>query len=472
MANLSISNVINVQVSATPSGLGEFNTANLALFTHEIPGDDFGSDPYKLYLTAAEVATDFGTGSATTDMANAVFAQSPNILSANGYLAVIPLEAASVKITFSGVPTDGALAVYLDADTDHASGSIAYNDDAAAVQTAIRSIPALAKATVAGDWTDGFTITAPGHVSPQLHTSANTLEISGDPVTPTYTTTDVEGIAAAIARTKAMLPYVGILTTHILGQTELLAAGAAIQPEYKMGFFPGISTADIEVGGKLDLIRSGSMNRTRTLYYGLSERGALIYSAAYASRGMCVNFSGSNTTLTMNLKDLAGVAVDTTVTQNIKNKAEAAGADIYCSIEGLSKVLSFGANKYFDQVHNLIWFCKKLEIDCFNFLAMSSSKLPQTEASASGFDNVCRKVCQQAVVNGYAAPGTWTISDTFGDPETFKQNIEEQGYYVFHTPLSAQSAAERQGRKLPLTQVALKESGAIHGASLLIYVNA
>ena len=155
-----------------------------------------------------------------------------------------------------------------------------------------------------------------------------------------------------------------------------------------------------------------------------------------------------------------------------KGKAEAAGADIYASIEGLSKVLSFGANKYFDQVFNLIWFCKKLEIDCFNYLAMSSTKVPQTEMGADGFDNVCRKVCAQAVLNAYAAPGEWTISDTFGDPATFKQNITEQGYYVWHSPVANQSAAERAGRKLPLCQVALKEAGAVHGASVLVYINA
>lgn len=383
MANLSISNVINIQVSATPSGLGEFNTGNLAIFTHETPGADFGSDPYKVYLTASEVAKDFGSNAITTKMANAVFAQSPNILSPGGSLKIFPLL------------------------------------------------------TEQGDNQD-----------------------------------ELETIAAALARTSSITPYVGVLTTNILSQTELLAAAAVLQADYKVGFFPGIAAADIEVGGKLDLLRSGGFNRTRGLYYGLSSEGALIFAAAYASRGMSVNYSGSNTTLTMNLKDLATVPVDTTMTQTLKGKAEAAGADIYASIEGLSKVLSFGANKYFDQVFNLIWFCKKLEVDCFNYLAMSSTKVPQTEMGADGFDNVCRKVCAQAVLNAYAAPGEWTISDTFGDPATFKQNITEQGYYVWHSPVANQSAAERAGRKLPLCQVALKEAGAVHGASVLVYINA
>lgn len=472
MANLALSNIIVVQVSATPSGLGEFNTGNLAIFTHEVPGESFGADPYKIYLTSTEVAEDFGTDAITTKEANAVFAQSPNILSANGYLAVVPLNPSSVKLTFSAAPDAGKLTIHYGTDTTHVSGDIDYDADAAAVQTALRAIPALAKATVAGSFTDGFTVTTPGDLTPSLAESSNTLTADSAAVTLTTAVSPVETISDAIVRTKALFQYVGVLTTHILSQTELLAAAATIQPEYKIGYFPGTDPADIEVGGKLDLLRSGSFSRTRGLYYGLSEEGALLFAAAYASRGQCVNFSGSNTTLTMNLKDLATVPVDTTITQTLKNKAEAAGADIYCSIEGLSKVLSFGANKYFDQVHNLIWFCRKLEIDAFNYLAMTSNKVPQTEAGADGLDNVCRKVCAQAVINAYAAPGEWTIPDTFGDPTTFKQNIKEVGYYVYHTPLANQSAAERSSRKLPLCQIALKESGAVHGASILIYVNA
>ena len=470
--NLDISNVVSVAEAATPAGLGPFNTGNIAYFTHEAYGESFGNDPYKIYLNASEVAADFGSDSITADMASANFSQAPNNLTAGGYLAVIPLIPAAVKITFSAVPDSGNFSFYYGTDTSKTSGDIAYNATASAVQTAARTIPALAKAVVTGDFENGFVISTPGDVSPSLTISASTLKQSTDDVTATFTSQGIESIGAAITRTKPLLQYVHTLTTRILSQDELInSAAPAIQPEYKMGYFPGTDVADIEVGGKLDLLRSGSFSKTRGLYYGLSERGALLYAAAYASRGASVNFSGSNTTITMNLKDLAGVPVDTTITQTIKNKAEAAGADIYCSIEGLSKVLSFGANQYYDQVFNKIWFLKKIQIDCFNYLAMTSSKIPQTEAGADGFDNVCRKVCAQAIINGFGAPGEWTIADTFGDPETFKRNINELGYYVYHTPLANQSAAERQSRKLPLCQVALKEAGAVHSASILVYVN-
>ena len=471
MADLKFENTVVVSVSATPKGAGAFNTANLALFTHEAYGDDFGNDGYKIYLTGSEVANDFGTDSITAKMGNVVFAQSPNILTPGGYLVVIPLNPAGVKVSFSAVPASGKFSLYYGTDTSKTTGDIDYDATADDVQTAIRTIPALAKATVTGDFTDGFTVSTPGITDPTLTVSANTLNDGNDDVTISFTAQAIETLGAAITRTTDQIEYVGILASKIIGQEEALASATVVQPQYKISFLPSNNTASIEVGGQIDLYRSGGFNKTRGLFHGLSEEAALLFSAGYASRGLSVNFSGSNTTITMNLKELASVPVDTTMTQTLKNKAEKAGADIYPSMEGLSTVLSFGANKYFDQVHNLIWLLTKLQRDAFNYLRMTSTKIPQTEAGADGLDNVCRKVCAQAIINAYGAPGEWTIFDTFGDPETFKQNIREVGYYVYHTPLANQSAAERSSRKLPLCQVALKEAGAVHGASILVYIN-
>lgn len=471
MANLSQNNVIVVSAAAAPKGVSAFNTGNIAIFTHEVPGEDFGTDPYKIYLSAGEVITDFGSGSATADMANSAFSQSPNLLTSGGYLAVIPQNPAGVKITFSNVPNAGAVALYYGTDTSKVSSSINYNATASDFQTALRTIPALAKCTVAGDWTDGFTVSTPGDLNPSLAISSNTLNLSDDDTTITFTAQAVETVGEAITRTADLIAYLGVTATRILDQAELLSTAAVIQAQYKIGYFPVRAVADVESGGKADLIRSGNFTKTRALYYGLSDRGALLFSAAYASRGQSVNFSGSDTTITMNLKDLATVPVDTTVTQTIFNKCKICGADLYGSLEGNGKVFSFGANSYYDQVLNLVWILTKLQEVAVNYLATTSTKVPQTENGVAGMLNVIRKVCQQAVVNGYVAPGEWTRSDTFGDPETFRQNIRQYGFYVFSNPISSQTAAERESRQLPICMTAIKESGAVHSGSILIYVN-
>ena len=90
--DLSINNVINIQVSQPGVGAGEYNTSNLALFTRETAQASFGTDGYKLYLGPTDVAADFGTDSTVYKMALAIFSQQPNILANNGYLAVIQFD--------------------------------------------------------------------------------------------------------------------------------------------------------------------------------------------------------------------------------------------------------------------------------------------------------------------------------------------------------------------------------------------
>ena len=81
--SIDISNVINASLTSTPSGLQEANINSLMLFSTEIPSN---SDAFRIYLSASDVQTDFGTSSITAAMANNIFAQSPNILSGGGRL--------------------------------------------------------------------------------------------------------------------------------------------------------------------------------------------------------------------------------------------------------------------------------------------------------------------------------------------------------------------------------------------------
>jgi hypothetical protein len=95
--NLSLSNVINVTVQGTPSGLGLPNINTLCLFSSETPDEAF-TDDYKIYKSPADVATDFGDDSDAYAIALAVFSQNPNILTTGGYLVIVPRESGTEKI--------------------------------------------------------------------------------------------------------------------------------------------------------------------------------------------------------------------------------------------------------------------------------------------------------------------------------------------------------------------------------------
>lgn len=92
MAELSITNVVTVSVSAPQKGLSAYNVNNIALFTDETPEGSF-ADGYKIYKGISDVITDFGSDSKTVAMATNIFLQTPNMQNGNGYLVIIPLQA-------------------------------------------------------------------------------------------------------------------------------------------------------------------------------------------------------------------------------------------------------------------------------------------------------------------------------------------------------------------------------------------
>ncbi len=282
-----------------------------------------------------------------------------------------------------------------------------------------------------------------------------------------------ETTAAAISRTSSLIEYFGVMSTRIEAQADMLAAAAVIQTVNKIGFFVQKAAASIDTSGSLDLLRTGSLWKSRGLYYGsTADLDAVVMQAAFAGRGLSTNFTGSNTTATMHLKDLIGVQPDPSMTQTLYAKAKAAGADVYASVQGVPKVLESGANKYFDQVYNLGWFVGALQVNGFNYLATTSTKVTQTEQGMDGLKGAYRQICDQAVANAYSAPGAWTSPTTFGSQADLLANVQQFGYYIYSAPVAKQLQSDREARVAPLVQIALKEAGAIHSSTVIVNVNA
>jgi hypothetical protein len=484
--DLDLSNVVNISVSEAQTGLGEYNTSNIALFTHETPAGSFGSAGYAIYKSPTNVGIDFGTGSKTYKMALAIFSQQPNILANDGSLIIVLQENTTAPVTavqhidFSSVPTVGTYKLKYGALE---TAAIAFDDAAADVEDALQLLTGLGTVTVAGDTTAGFSVTFTGVTGPATllvctedklqDTDGVDVFLTIETTTPGVSATTAETLAESITRAVELVQFSGVMAAQILGESEMDAAAAVIQALNKIIFFVSRTVGDLEPGAMLDDLRTGSFTHSRGLYYGAdNDDDALVFMAAYASKGMSVNFDGSKTTTTMHLKDLSGVDVDSSITQTILGKAQAAGVDVYPSLQGIAKVFCSGANHFFDQVYNLMWLVGALEIANFNYLAQSSTKIPQTEEGMSGLKGANRKVCEQAVANQYAAPGEWTNSTTFGKQEDFLGNIRQVGYYIYSSPISQQAPADREDRKAPLIQVALKEAGAVHSATILVNINA
>lgn len=475
---LPISSILNVSVATPQLGIGAYNTSNLALFTRETPTAAYGAAAFKIYLSASQVGVDWGTSSNTYQMALGIFGQQPNIFNNSGYVTVIPyLSAAQTAVQTVAYPTATAGAYTL-SYSGNASASIAYGATADTIQTALRAVSGLSSVTVTGSLSVGFTVTFTGvsGAAATLVLGTNTLtDVNSAAVVPVINVTQLgssaETLDSAIIRTQGLVQYFGICPVEVPPTAVVLQAAALVQTLNKLLFVVSYTPADIAPGGMLDLVRTGSLTQTRTLYYGDVLSTALNYMGAYASLGLSTNFGASLSTQTMNLKTLRGVQPDPSMTPTLAVAAASAGADIYASIQGVFKVICSAGNDFFDDQFNLQWFSGAVQVSGFNYLAQTNSKIPQTETGMDGLKGAIRNVCEQAISNGFVAAGSWTSSNTFGSQSDFLANILQRGYYIFSSPIAQQLQANRAARVAPPIQIALKYAGAIHTASIVIYVN-
>ncbi len=488
MTILPISNVINVTVTTTPQGLQEKNVNSLALFTHESPSN---LDPYGIYISAAQVAADYGTNSVTAQMANAIFGQVPNIRTGKGRLVIIPMEGA-VSATNGDIQTtdisanlaaliavdDGDITVTIDG-TDYDlsgidfTGATTLEDIAAILQTYLVNGVVTADATtititsktVGINSTVAFSAFAGGGTDltdvSLLNTAAATATDGVD--------SSGETVLEAITRTSGAVGYVPVITSLWLEDDEIEAIATGIQAQDRMFLHQVCSTLDI--AGVATTIQQATQTRTRILLYTPDQAEANLMKSAYAGRAFSTDFTGSNTSTTMNLKTLSGIVPDPGVTQTIYSNADAAGVDLYVNYDGLPAIYSTGGNDYFDNPYSDLALKFALETAGFNYLKQTNTKVPQTEPGMNGLKDAYAKIMQQFVRNGELAPGGWNSSETFGDPEVFVDNITQNGYYIYSLPIAQQNSTEREARIAPLVQIAAKRAGAIHSGNVIVLVN-
>jgi hypothetical protein len=279
-----------------------------------------------------------------------------------------------------------------------------------------------------------------------------------------------ETLAQAITRCEPLVFFCGIISnTYPTSGNMLALANVVAGYQDKILFLP--STTGSDIAGPFTDIKNATDNSTRCLYYSVSALTARMFAAAAAGRGLSVDFSGANTAITMNLKQLIGISPDEGITQTIYNNCKTAGVDLYTDFAGISAYVSNGANKFFDEVYNLVWFVSQIKVNGFNALLQVGTKIPQTEPGMSYLKSVYRQVCDQGVNNGYVAPGDWNSPEYFGVQADLIANVLQKGYYIFSAPVNLQLPADRQARKSPLVQIAIKEAGAIHSASIVININ-
>ena len=484
-----LSYTINVSLAATPSGLAGFNTNSIAIFSNETAGF---SDSYKAYITPEGVKDDFGSDSLTYKMANALFTPVPNFRTGGGYLYIFPfngVNATSASFTtpvltsnvtaFQNV-SNGDLSITIDG-TDYLVTGLNFSNvktvqDIANViknknldvNIAVVNNAIVFTSRRFGDTSGLYSQVTINTVTGGSGTDISTVEYLNAVAGTEEDGTNASGQTLADAVTNALkeVYFGGVLSTQYVEDNALLSNASAIQA-LDCDYFEVIpSLADISGVGAS--IKAAGNGKTRTLAYSLEDNKVAV--ATYATIAKSVNFDGSNTANTLNLKTLTGVLPDKNLNDTYVLAAKTNGVDIYGNTGGISCVYSNDNNGYTDDIENQLWFKKAIEVAGFNYLRQTNTKIPQTEAGMAGLKNAYAQICEKGIKNGVIGAGTWSTAIPFGDPDDFKRNIAEKGYYIYSEPIAEQSQVDREARKAPVVQIAIKMSGAFHSSDVIIYV--
>lgn len=222
------------------------------------------------------------------------------------------------------------------------------------------------------------------------------------------------------------------------------------------------STQEDSLGAKLHAL---GYNRTMVMYSSVHKQAV----ASVMGRMSTVNFEGSNTCITLKFKQAPGV-----VAENLRTSQATAlkkhCVNVFAAYQNDTSILQEGvmAGGYFiDEVHGLDWLQNRIETDVWNLL-YGLKKVGQDETGADNLVATVTKGLEQGVRNGLIAPGLWN-GDSFGALKT--GDTLASGYYVYIQPMDQQAQSDREARKAPPIQIAVKLKGAVHFVDVTITVN-
>ncbi len=478
---LPVSRVVNVAVEMSPTAAALRNFGScLILGDSDIIDTD---ERIRLYSSISDIATDFGISSREYLAAQAFFSQSPQPTqvyigrwaksATAGRLRGRTLSSAEQDISLFTAITTGTLSLTIDgASKSMASIDLSAETNLNGVASQISSALGVSGSCA---WTgERFVITSAttGTSSTVATTDTGTLSslmgFAGS-------ATSVAGVAAEslASAITALLDYntwyMVCVAPDASDDSIVEAAGLieAASPSRMIGFTTQNST-------EIDSTASSTLcSRLKGLGY---NRTILVYSsdspvaaASVFGRMATINFEGSNTTLTLKFKQLPGVTAE-----NLRSsQAEALkshNVNAFCAYQNDTSILQEGITSggwFIDETHGLDWLQNRVETDLWNLL-YTSKKVGQDESGATAIVSCVNKSLEQGVTNGLIAPGVWN-GDAFGALES--GDTLSTGYYVYIQPFDEQSQSDREARKAPPIQIAVKLKGAVHFINVTITVN-
>ena len=497
----SLNNVVNVALFEGGALLPDDNMNIVSIITSE-QGFLSSSKRYALYTDLQSVAGDFGTASKAYSAASVFFAQQPNPTQVGGLLVMGYWRGASETVEASAgvlrglqIPETTVIDQLqsiqdgdFDIDVDGVTQSVSALD--------FRTVTSMADVvSILNGAISGATV---AYVDQRLVITSDTTGTGSEVgfMVASGTGTFIGNILALAEGTGAtstdgkalevLAPETKIeAVTELLGQISI--KGFAFidnptDPESKelavwsqgnkvLGYdvFDSPTNLEVDPDNVVWDIKLAGLSNYRMFY---SKAGDRNYAVAAMAKVHLVNFNGENTAQNLNMKEFTAITPDDLTQTEISN-AQKVGLSIYVPFKGgiVSKVLESGANDFADNRYNLIAFENSVQTAVFNLLGGTSTKIPQTTRGINQIIDTVEAVSNRFVRVGVFGAGEWSSPDTFGDVEVFKRSIRERGFYWLSGSLATQPQADREARKSPVIQGAVKLAGAINKVDVIVFVN-
>lgn len=492
---LPLSQVVNVQLNVPPVSAARRDFGLLALFTPET-GEAFpGATGRFVYAASqAEIEGLFGTDSQTAQASRRFWAQTPKpkqILIARWNKAARNIAATASVLRGGVVSTtlaafkailDGRFRIKVGAATVNAtaldfSGAADMPAVAALISAKVANTTItwdaegkrfVVTATTAGTASDIAFVTDQGGAGTYIG-SKLMLEDGQASATPGAAAVVVpaETIPDAFVALQDVNPgwYAAAFADPGLTDDEIEAASDWIQAA--PGKVVGFTTTNA------DQIENDPANVFRVLFDKKNDRTSVIYDKtdsygvlSMLARALAVNFAANNSTITLKFKQLPSVAADN-LTLTEANKCRALGINFYAYFDE-SPMVAEGTmigGRFFDEVHIIDWFVDAAQKEVFSALYASPTKVPLTDAGTHKLIARVQKVAREGVKNGAFAPGIWN-GDGFGALATGDRL--DDGFYVWADSVDNLSTSDREARRAPPIQTALKLASAIHSVDVLV----
>ena len=481
LPTLPVNRIVNVKIQMSPMAAA-FRNFGAMLIVGSSDVIDV-AERIRAYSSVTEVAADFGTSAPEYDAAVAFFAQSPqptNVqigrwakeATSGLYRGTILSTTSQEMDNFTSIEA-GAFDVTIDGEVANVtavdlSAQSNLNGVASQVTTALQS-----KGTCVWDGqrfviksaTTGATSTVSAVTSTELSQAMGLDE-----------GTMVAGAAAETLEeaTTALLDintWYGAFFTGEIDQDDAISTAALISAATPSHICAFTSMDTNELDG----------TQTSSLGYDLSQLGNnrvfVMYSSTNASSAMSVlgrmstiNFEGSNTTITLMFKQCPGVEPEYLRTSQA-NALQANNVNVFTAYQNDTSILQYGTMAggwFIDEVHGLDWLQNRIETDLWNLLYTSTTKIGQDESGMNAILSTVNNSLEAGVRNGLIAPGVWN-GDEFGTLK--KGDTLTTGFYVYIQPLDEQAQADREHRKAPPVQIAVKLKGAVHSIDATVVVN-